>query len=216
MLRIKVKASSITNLTDARYFAAWEVEWLGFCLDPADERYVRPQVVNAIKEWVDGPKITGEFGLQSAADVKAAIELLGLDAVQLSPVMETQALIDLQSTVPLIREIVIERDADADELAHQLEMEQPLVSAFLLNFDKNGITWADVRNGHVFSVDFLRDACNLYPVLLSLDAGPGLLEELLEDVRPLGLSLRGGEEEKVGFKSFDQLDEIFEQLEVQV
>ena len=49
MLKTKVKASSITNLTDARYFAAWGVNWLGFDLRQGSDTYVQPQLVHAIK-----------------------------------------------------------------------------------------------------------------------------------------------------------------------
>ncbi len=82
MLRTKVKASSVTNLTDARYFAAWEVYWLGFDLDPHSERHVSPTAFEAIREWVDGVEVTGEFNLQSPEEIREAVEVLRLDAVQ--------------------------------------------------------------------------------------------------------------------------------------
>jgi len=41
-----------------------------------------------------------------------------------------------------------------------------------------------------------------------------VLESLLTEVNPTGIVLRGGEEEKVGYKSYDELDVIFEWLEV--
>ena len=50
---------SITNLTDARYFSAWEVEWLGFNLSQGEENAISPLQVAAMREWVEGPKIVG-------------------------------------------------------------------------------------------------------------------------------------------------------------
>ncbi len=70
MLKTLVKASNITNLTDARYFSALEVEWLGYHLEKGAETYIEPQNIIAIKEWVEGPKTVGEFGLQSKADFR--------------------------------------------------------------------------------------------------------------------------------------------------
>ena len=39
-----------------------------------------------------------------------------------------------------------------------------------------------------------------------------IANDILSEQNLHGIILRGGEEEKVGFKSFDQLDEIFDVL----
>ncbi|MCB0588954.1 MAG: N-(5'-phosphoribosyl)anthranilate isomerase, partial [Phaeodactylibacter sp.] len=57
--------------------------------------------------------------------------------------------------------------------------------------------------------------CREYPVILSLDFNPETLQEALESLNLYGINVRGGEEEKTGFKSFDELDELFEALEIQ-
>ncbi len=214
MLRTKVKASSITNLTDARYFAAFEVEWMGFCLDPSDGSYLQPQMVQAIKEWVDGPKFCGEFGLQSAGEIATAVDLMELDAIQVAPVADQELLAELHGKAPLIRELVIERDAAPSAIGEQMEAESALVAAFLLDFEKNGITWADLETETKLSLSWLREIAQSFPILISIDLNPSQLNRLLAQVQPLGLSLRGGAEEKVGFKSFDELDELFEQLQL--
>ena len=81
MLKIKVKAGSITNLTDARYFAAREVEWLGFPIG-SGEGLIEPAKVKAIAEWVDGVKIVGEFSFSTPAEIISLGQQIGLDAVQ--------------------------------------------------------------------------------------------------------------------------------------
>ncbi len=74
---MKIKANSIQNLTDARYFAAWNVTWMGFSLEPGSEQYCAPQDVQEIKGWLVGPQFVGEFGLsQTAKEIRAAVELL--------------------------------------------------------------------------------------------------------------------------------------------
>ena len=50
--RPKIIAANITNLTDARYFAAWEVDFLLFDLD-----VISLQQVDEIREWVSGPEL---------------------------------------------------------------------------------------------------------------------------------------------------------------
>ena len=41
-----------------------------------------------------------------------------------------------------------------------------------------------------------------------------IFRKLIEEVRPYGISVQGGAEEKVGFKSYDELDVFFDQLEI--
>lgn len=213
MLRTNVKASSITNLTDARYFAAWDVEWMGFVLDPASDLYVSPQNVQAIREWIDGPRIVGEFNLQTAADIQAAIELLHLDAIQAGMFTSAETLTELQSGLPVIKEIILDRDRDEAFLREQLDEFAHLAAYFLLNFEKNGISWQQLKAESSFSLDTLRSICRHHVVYLGIDLDVASLDEVLDELQPHGLSLRGGEEEKTGYKSFDEIDEIFEALE---
>ncbi len=76
-------ASSITNLTDARYFAAREVDFLGFNFEAGTPGYLDPMYMKAMREWVEGPRIAGEFSRAAAAVVREAAEFYGLDAVLL-------------------------------------------------------------------------------------------------------------------------------------
>lgn len=214
MLRTKIKASSITNLTDARYFAAWDVEWMGFILDPGSDLYVPPQTVEAIRDWIDGPGIVGEFNLQSAEEIRTAVELLQLDAVQAGMFTSAETLIELEGALPVIKEVVIEGGSDEAAVREQLDDFAHLAAYFLLNFDKNGITWPQLKSGVSLSLEALRSICRQHAVYLSIDLDADSLDELLREVQPHGLSLRGGVEEKVGYKSFDEMDDIFEALEV--
>jgi phosphoribosylanthranilate isomerase len=214
MLKTKVKASSITNLTDARYFAAWEVEWLGFNFDPMAEDYIQPQVMKAIKEWVDGVKIVGEFSMQPAEEIQEAIKLLELEAIQLSPFYTTEQVATLDVSVPIIQEIIISPEHSQEDILDTLESYHGLAQYFLLNFDKNGISWESIKNGNFLSSSFVSSISETFPFIISIDVQAEEIDNLLEKVQPAGLNLKGGEEEKVGFKSFDELDDIFEALEV--
>lgn len=52
MSRPKVIAANITNLTDARYFAAWEVDYILFDLDS-----LQIDQVKEICDWISGPQV---------------------------------------------------------------------------------------------------------------------------------------------------------------
>ncbi|MCO6477946.1 MAG: N-(5'-phosphoribosyl)anthranilate isomerase [Phaeodactylibacter sp.] len=212
MLKTKVKASSVTNLTDARYFAAWEVEWLGFNFGPGSDTYIQPQVMKAIKEWVDGVKIVGEFSLQPAEEILEAADMLELEAVQLGMFTDVETLRKLQAQeVPVLLEIIVESPEKLAGIYNRLKGEAPFVEAFLLNFDKNGIGWGALSEEHRQQLHTL---CRDYRIILSMDFRAGTLEEALDLVQPYGINVRGGAEERVGFKSFDELDELFEALEI--
>jgi len=215
MLKTKVKASSITNLTDARYFAAREVTWLGFDLTPGSERQVSPAFVNAIREWVDGVQIIGEFSMATEEEIRLAVEAMNLDGVQVgmfTGIPEVRAL----SGIPVFKEIVVEPALTEPELSQTLDAFAPHCEAFLINFDKNRLSFDDVKAGKTFSPAVLSRLCQAYPILLSIEFEPTQLNEMLDTLNPAGINVMGGEEEKTGFKSFDDLDEIFESLEVYV
>ncbi len=212
MLKTKIKASSITNLTDARYFAAWEAEWLGFNLDPGTENYVSPATVQAMKEWVDGVKIVGEFNQQEARDILTSVDILGLDAVQLGTFASLETLQALHAKeVPVLQELVVEEWSDLSALATQMEARSGLAAYFLLDFAKNGLSWAAAKSNVLAE---LRQLAEDFPLLLNLPFPASEVEEVLEQTGAAGFSVQGGEEEKVGFKSFDELDDLFEVLEV--
>lgn len=213
MLKIKVKASSLTNLTDARYFAAREVEWLGFALGTG-EGMVEPVKVRAMAEWVGGVKIVGEFGLEKAEEIIDVQKYIGLDAVQVNmfwPIAELKKLAGLA----VIKEVVTDMGFSQIELEKHLDAYSPHCDSFLLNLAASGHTWPKLEQGHPFSIEFLKSICQKHRIILNLDCTAAEIDKLLSELAPYALSLNGGEEEKVGLKSFDELDGLLDQLEIE-
>lgn len=95
-LKIPVKAGAISNLTDARFFAAFEVAMLGFCFDPQNENYISPQEAQAIKAWISGPKIVAEFANQDEENVLNIIDFLDVEIIQLTTDYSEQFIHQLQ------------------------------------------------------------------------------------------------------------------------
>ena len=209
---ISISAGSIANLTDARYFAAREVHFLGFCLDNSSENYVQSAVVKAMKEWIEGPKIVGEFGLQSTEEILAAVENIGLDAVQLNMF----ALADkntLREKTIVIQEIVAEKTTRAGDFWQKIEQLGNESDYLYLDFEKNDITWNDLLRNPEISIELLQRACQKYNIFLGLKFLPTQLKTIVNVLQPAGIAVKGGEEEQVGVKSFDDLDEIFDAIE---
>lgn len=189
MLRTKIIANSISNLTDARYFAAWGVEAMGF-----DFQQVSVMQVNAFKDWISGPKLIGQFtGIESIESINEIIEHIPLDIVQLAPFASKE----WNFEVPIMYEVLLESSIPDHISKHNilvLKSENP-------NFP---------YNDHLQKIKRL---CQDFTCYLDFNIDLEHLLPLLQEVNPEGLILRGGEEEKVGYKSYDELDEILEALE---
>lgn len=192
-----IKASRITNLTDARYFAAKEVDFLGFNLEEGTEGYLDPMYMKAIREWVAGPKIVGEFSRSSPPYVREAAAFFGLDAVQVTTDFISQ-LADLEGL-----DIILEVRENDQRFFRDAA---PFVSFFLMKMNSGS------QGSLPEQIQFLKNICAEYPVLLQTDAAAKQLSAILEVIQPAGLSLVGGEEELVGVKSFDEIEAIFEAL----
>lgn len=214
MLITKIKASPITNLTDARYFAAREVDWIGFDFRVGSETYIAPAMMSAIREWVGGVQCIGEFELETALEIQALIQDLQLDAIQMGMLSSLETLVALQTSVPVFKEIVIDFDTSPSALHAQLALFQPWVAAFVLDFQKNGIEWEALQQGIPFPLQQLQAITNDFRVLLHINLQPKVLKNILEMLQLYGLCVKGGEEEKTGFKSFEEMDDIFEILEL--
>lgn len=79
----KVKFGAINNLTDARYAAAAYADWVGFCFDEKNARYIHPLKAKEIMDWLAGPQFVAELGEMPLSDARDILELLGIDAVQI-------------------------------------------------------------------------------------------------------------------------------------
>jgi phosphoribosylanthranilate isomerase len=211
MLKLKIKASQITNLTDARYFAAKEVEWLSFNFAERTDNYIEPMRARAMFDWVEVPHIIGEFDGFDADAVNFYAENWGLKAVQVG---ESSEIFNLKSDY-IVKEIIIDNATTAEILRGMLLPYVGIVAAFQLNFELENITFSDVKAGkHPLSIKGLLGLCAAFNIILAIDFPLDELDEILA-LQPLGLSLKGGEEERIGVKSFDELDEIFDRLEIE-
>lgn len=59
--KLKIKAGNISHLTDARYFAAFGINWMGFNFKAADPNKINIETAQTIIDWIEGPQIIAEF-----------------------------------------------------------------------------------------------------------------------------------------------------------
>jgi phosphoribosylanthranilate isomerase len=206
-----VHASAITNLTDARYFAAKAgVHYLGFHLEPDATDYLDPVFMKAIKEWVEGPAITAWFFETPVPIIIESAQFYGLDAVVLP--------LNVQNKVQLARlgQLTYQLIASPSEfLENEIELAQVPNQPEAIILDLRGQEWSNI-NDEGMKAEMVREICRRRKTLLYCN--PSNLSTLAfwkEAVQPAGFCLSGGSEERVGVKEFDNLEDIFDWLETE-
>ncbi|MEL7161002.1 MAG: hypothetical protein AAFN92_09600 [Bacteroidota bacterium] len=210
MLATQVLASGITHLTDARYFAAWEVDYLAF---PLGQNGITWDYLNALREWVEGPAIVAELPRDAdEATWSAALREQGITLVLL-PYPAPAAAPLRAAGIELLLRLDVAGYHSAEDVADLLG-EMPAAKTVILNFEAGGITWADLTAGHPFGLTDLEQLLQKRPCLLRIDLGGQDPKAIKAAYSLTGFAVRGSSEEKVGYKSFDDLDDLFEGLEV--
>ena len=176
MLKRKIIAQNITNLTDARYFAAWGVDYLSYNIQPDSPYALSMDDIKEIIEWVEGPKT-----------------LIESNAIEFLDFSDGHILSNIYSSLPLNKEAFFRIDLS--------EVEKGLPSGkYILKLTQEEIShFNSLAQEKYVEADLYLDIQEL-----SLDS--------FKDWPELGLAVQGGEEEKVGVKSFDELDELYELL----
>lgn len=172
MLKRTILVQNITNLSDARYFAAWGVDYMGFNRKKDSPYYIEEEQLMEMKEWVSGPQI-----------------LIESNAIEYADNFDGQILDLAYASLPINKLCLFRTDIDT-----------------IVNEQREG----------KFIIPF---ATNLKEKLPSIPLNAEIFVEVnsaplrnLMSIENIGLAVQGGEEEKVGFKDFDELDQLFDWL----
>jgi phosphoribosylanthranilate isomerase len=208
-----IKANHITNLTDARYFAAKEVDALSFNFVEGSEHFIDPMRAKAMFEWVAVPRIFGIFDNLSAEDIQFLATGYGIQHIQVGENTAPETIFDIQ-VAAIIKEIRIDSTITADILRGYLKTFPPQVEAFELNFIHAELSWQRLKKAEwAIRLSDLESLCRDFKLLLAIPFEPEDWQDI-EALNPYGICLQGGDEEKIGIKSFEALDDIFEALSV--
>ena len=180
---MQIVAKGITNLTDARYFAAVGASWMGFDLTPGSR--VSLQEVIAIAEWVEGPRIF--------------VDVRGLDENQI-----TRIVVELEPHGLLLDETA---NSIANFAGKQINVESDLNN---IRSRQGGIIAFEVSNDELRTlVDITPETNELW---ITTDLGSVDIAQLKKLPDNCALVLSGGDELAIGVKDFDDLDRIIEEL----
>ncbi len=184
----KIYASQINNLSDARYFAALNVDYLGFPIDGS----ISAETIKEIKDWLIGPTYIGE-----------------LDALQLNP-----TLLDIiqQTEITKIKTSPFFNGSLPPEITVlSTHLDVPLNTSAAEFVLKAGTSFNNIPEEEKKRI---KNICSKNKVWLDISFSPTEVHQMIEHLAPYGLIIKGGDEERPGFKSFDELDDIFEALEL--
>ena len=187
----------INNLSDARYCAGMGADKLTFLLDPSLPGHLNTKTVKELSGWIAGVELIGEFDTLSTSEINAIANECALDAVLLRSPRSAAELAEIAPPVYL------EMAADSAALV------QPLPASL------QGVIVELPAQVSVETLAYLQEMATRQ----SLWLGPGLLPERARDLvnqfQLAGLSFPSGDEVKPGLRDFDQLEAVFDALEVE-
>lgn len=178
MLKARTMAAGVTNLSDARYFASYGVDWITF---PSSRHSDNLSSIKEIIDWCEGPQFAIELDEADEHFATFVYQELNIDGF-----------------------IVDHRWLDP-ALGKQLLWVNP-------GEDKDDM---EAWEGIILSPSHLKDLpARLVEKSWINTSGLSLTEvnEILDTFDGIGLVLFGSQEEKTGFKSFEDLDEWIDLL----
>lgn len=206
--RTRVKICGLTNLEDARFASGAMADYLGFIFYPKSPRYIEPGEAGAIINWIEGPEKVGVFVNQPLDEVNQIAKETGLDYVQLhgNESLEYCQLIDK----PIIKVIHITDETSADSLKAQIALYSEVASYYLFD-SKVGDQWGGT--GTTFDWSILEGVGEVHPFFLSGGINPDNVQQAIKTVKPFGIDISSGVEEKPGLKDFEKIEQLMEAVQ---
>jgi phosphoribosylanthranilate isomerase len=193
-LKTTVIINEITNLSDARYCAGMGVDFIGFRIDNGHHKYVDVANFNEITNWVAGIGLIGETSdNQGDKSTEYNIDQLLIDGIELLTGYDGQAALwvvsiaDLQKNLPL------------------LTNHQSNIKGIVLTGDDTSLT-AEHRSN-------IKELATKFEVYLSFGIDADNVLTLIEELPIKGVALKGSDEIRPGYKDYNELADILEQLE---
>jgi phosphoribosylanthranilate isomerase len=192
------KINAVNNLSDARYCAGMGAQYIGFSMADAQVNQDFSKL-GVIAGWVAGVNIVLEFEAFDALIFERAVQAIKPDLIQISGINISEQLQLLQ--IPIISLV------DTDDLTNLTEQEIDQLQA---NFILTHLHYDSLPDNLKSKLKIL---CATKQVFLGGSINQSNVRPLLDAYQPYGIALQGGEEEKPGYKTFDQLAEVLEILE---
>ncbi len=191
-LKIPVFVSRINNLSDARYCAGMGVHWLGFSNEDIEKIYTSEELKGMI-DWVEG--------------VEKVLEIRNFDT-------SIPGFFDDFDAILLTKSSQIQSSEKVVFLEIQMNDLQKMGSSFQIRENDYLVITGDNELSHS-EKETLFDWNDRFKVILGKGIQRSHLNWIVEELKPAGIMLRGGNEIRPGLKDFDDLADILEYLEIE-
>lgn len=188
-LKTQVKVGNITNLSDARYCAGMGVDMLGYAVIPGQEGFVPEQLYQDLRGWISGPATVAElYGITPGINLEGVLEAYQPDFLE-AFAGDLSLLQNLSGT-----ELIV-----ALQGIHDIGIIKPW---------QKRIRYVIVSQEDTSLIAALRPD---FDVLLAVDPEQEV-SPLLEQWDVSGIVLRGTAEERPGYKDYDSIARVLEEL----
>ncbi|MCP4122080.1 MAG: hypothetical protein GY751_10030 [Bacteroidetes bacterium] len=211
-LQYKTKAGRLTNLTDARFFNAQGVEWLGFNMDVLDENCVALRDLHEMRQWLFEPKIVIECGMH-----QDKIELIHLanevyaEAVQVP--IEHEILNEDHFIYPVFVTLNF-GDIQRSRIRKKLDNKH-LIETVILKAEGGEFDWEKFKKQSKGTKRKIAQLKKHYNVLIDLPFKPEWFLEVIELLDPTGIQISGEKEDKPGISKVDTYADLLELIELE-
>lgn len=190
------KASSIDNLTDARFFNAMENAWIEFGFDVLQPRSVTIEQAKSIIEWLFEPQLLASFGAhQTAEEIHFVLSETGIQ----------------YAAIPFEHELATDEDflelaflkTKKNQIKAALDMPQAPY-AFILDFSE-GLQANDLT--------IIEKLSEYSKVFIQLPENIDKIKEQLQIFSSIGIEIPTEPEQRPGWGAVDLYDQLIDALD---
>lgn len=209
-LKTRIKVDSITNLTDARYFAAIGADWLGFNFNPESKRAISDLLGKEIKGWLAGPRFYAECGGLEIDQINQLCQNLEID------ILQTDKDLNFSEMDPSIQSVLfkikIDSKTNPEKVRAEVNKRKPTTAQFIFDIE---MEWSEIypKSSSDWTAEVLHEMVSIHPTFLKMKYSKDNILEILEEIDPFGIEFQGGDEIATGLQAFDEIGEIIDLLE---
>lgn len=204
-----LKFGEITNLSDARFAAGSQANFLGFNLNPESENYIEQDDLKEILGWLEGVGLVGEFGRQDYEEIRDAIQQYKLDYVQLNETDHYFSLSKLKAQI--IQNLDLSTFRDREELEYFIEDSYQNITYYMFSIYEDAELEAFLNDSNFKKR--IKDFTDDLNVILNFPFNAENIIDLTKEFKPFAINIYAGGEERPGYKDFDELIEMVESLD---